>query len=242
MPAERYFVERLEEGVIEGDEYHHLTRVMRSRPGEHIEVVNGQGSLVYATLQRLEKGYATFSIEKQISETPPSPTLILAQALPRPQRLDYVIEKGTELGADAFWFFPGDYSAIKEWSGHRGQRARALTIAALKQCGRLWLPSLIWHPSLTEWSSLAQPTFFGDLHPSAPPFAHALKADSVQTASSLLFVTGPESGFSEEEREMLIARGAKGVSLHPYILRTDTASLAALTLLSHARLCQSHLI
>lgn len=237
MPAERYFIEEpLIAGKsfeLKGAEFHHLAHVMRTRKGEEVELVNGKGTLAQATVEQVGKDRATLSIQT-LHEAPEALCrIILAQAFPKPNRLDFILEKGTELGVDTFLLFPGDLSAKKDFFPHQMERARLLTISAMKQCGRLMLPAIELKPPLEKWPLLEQVLpFFGDVEPEAPLFEDS--AQAIRAASDpVLFFTGPESGFSAKEVDILRKLGAQGVKLHSNILRTDTASIAALSLLSH---------
>ncbi len=235
MPIERYFsatpfhVNQI--CALQEAEFHHLAHVMRTRKGDSVELVNGQGCLAQAHVQSIEKNRALLLVHNVIQEEPPSYSLILAQALPKPNRLDFILEKGTELGVTAFWLFPGQLSAKKEFYPHQLERAQAITIAAMKQCGRLTLPEVHVLPVLEQWSEWPSCAFFGDVQPSAPLFEAAWQSSAQKNAYA--FFTGPESGFSAQETEILKNHGVQGVKLHPYILRTETASLMALSLLSH---------
>jgi 16S rRNA (uracil1498-N3)-methyltransferase len=234
MPAERYFLDhplkvhdRLE---LKGSEFHHLAHVMRTRKGEVVEIVNGKGALARAAIQEISKEQAVLKIEHVEEESERPCGLILAQAIPKLNRLDFILEKGTELGVDDFWIFPGEESVKKEISQHQLERFHALLIAAMKQCGRLTLPKLTLQPPLEQWSFPADMSlFFGDLESGAPSFKDIWK----KQPHPVVFVTGPEAGFSKREERILRSLGAIGVKLHPHILRTDTASLMALSLLSH---------
>lgn len=235
MPAERYFIDEEisinNKKLLKGTEFHHLIHVMRTRQGEQIELVNGRGTLAQATLLDTHKEYATLSIDTVMVEPLHPSKLILAQALPKPDRLAFILEKGTELGVDEFWLFPGHQSAKKEIFSSQQERAKALTVAAMKQCGRLTLPTISFKPALEKWPSIEGKGFFGDLAPEAPLLVNALSS----TASSypIIFFTGPESGWSTKETALLKEKGVQGVKLHDHILRTDTASITALALIQH---------
>lgn len=236
MPTERYFCDaplQLHSSQnLDGAEFHHMVRVMRTHKGDTVELVNGKGVLAQATVQEIGKERAILSIDSLYQEPHHPAKLILAQALPKQNRLDFILEKGTELGVDAFWLFPGSQSAKKEIYPNQIERARAITIAAMKQCGRLTLPEVLLYPSLERWEPFQSPAFFGDVASDAPRFEDAWK--KMQPASyPLIFVTGPESGFSHEEEAVLKHLGATGIKLHTNILRTETASLMALSLMSH---------
>lgn len=235
MPTERYFLPGpLDVGAkktLLASEFHHLARVMRARVGDSVEIVNGVGVLAFATVENIAKDQATLLIEQLETTLPNKHKLILAQAFPRPNRLDFILEKGTELGVDEFWLFPGHLSQKKDFSVNQLERTRTLTIAAMKQSGRLTLPEVKIMPALEKWSCVEGSAFFGDLDEAATPLWTALKHQSL--ASSIIFFTGPESGWSLEETALLKAKGVSSVLLNKNILRTDTASMVAISLIQH---------
>jgi 16S rRNA (uracil1498-N3)-methyltransferase len=237
MPAERYFLnasfEPHDHHHLQGQEYHHLIHVMRARKGDSIELVNGQGSLAQATVQEIKKDNASVKIETVFQEAEKPECLILAQALPKSHRLDVIVEKGTELGIDTFWLFAGHFSVKKELFPHHLERIQSVTIAAMKQCGRLTLPTIVIQPPIEHWPMIKTLAFFGDLDEGAPFFDAVWKKQSLPITSPVMFITGPEGGFSDQEVQILKRRGVQGVKLHDHILRTDTASIMAVSLLSH---------
>lgn len=240
MPSERYFIDadlhHNQYQELSGSEFHHLAHVMRTKKGESVEIVNGRGTLAQARVSDLGKDKARLQIEEIYQEPTPPCRLILAQALSKQNRLDVILEKGTELGVDQFWLFPGHHSAKKECYPSQLERGHAITVAAMKQCGRLYLPSITIKPALDEideWGELTQSSaFFGDLDPAAPLFEVAWNKLN-PPSDPVIFITGPEGGFSQQEIGLLKEQGAIGVKLHANILRTETASLMALSLLSH---------
>lgn len=231
MPADRFYISStLHSGlevVLDGTEFHHLAHVMRLKENETVDLVNGQGVLAKAQIRQISKKQAHLIIDTCYQEQRPNKEKILAQAIPRINRLDLIIEKGTELGATHFWLFPGMHSERKQITDHQIERLQAMSIAAMKQCGSLFLPTIEIKPTLTAWKALSFPAYFGDLDKDAPPFLSLLNPNE-----SVLFFVGPESGFAEQEIEKLIEIGAKGVKLHENILRTETAALVALSLMS----------
>ncbi len=223
MPIDRFFYPHslaVPSILLEDEESRHLN-VMRIQPKEEIEVVNGQGELVKARLLSLSKKGAELEILSHAHFPPPQYELILAQALTKPASLEWIIEKGTELGATAFWLFPGDRSEKKNLTPQQEKRLHNLTISALKQCGRLYLPSIVLKPPLREWTKPQGALLFGSLSPEAPLLSGALK--------KVIFVVGPEKGFSSEETIMLEQTlQAQGVKLHSHTLRAETAAITAL--------------
>ncbi len=225
MPDNRFFIDApLETGkpiALEGPELHHLAHVMRIQIGEKVEVVNGKNQLAIAELLTLRKTQANLLIQSVETKEKPQKEVILAQAIPRLNRLDFIIEKGTELNATAFWLFPGEGSERKTLSPQQENRLMQVTISSMKQCGRLDLPPLLLKPPLSQWAKPTDTLFFGDPESNvsyAPP------------PTPLIFFVGPEKGFTSTEVALLQKWGAKGVRLHPNVLRVDTAAIAALAL------------
>lgn len=243
MPSERYFLENSfkihDSQELKGSEYHHLAHVMRAQKGDAIELINGKGALAQAIVEDLKKDRAILKIA-QVQQQPESPCrLILAQAIPKSNRLDLILEKGTELGVDSFWLFPGQYSVKKECFPNQLERARTVAISAMKQCGRLYLPSIEFRPPIEQWNLKESLAFFGDVDPKAPLFELIWK-EKAASSFPIVFITGPEGGLSSAEEQFLRDQGAIGVKLHENILRTETASLMAMSLLSHWLLFQNH--
>jgi 16S rRNA (uracil1498-N3)-methyltransferase len=201
---------------------------MRIKAGESVELIDGKGTLATARVKTPGKETSLLEISTSIQATP-SKELILAQALPRPNLLDWILEKGTELGATQFWLFPGELSEKKELSAHQLQRLTTLTIAAMKQSGRLFLPQIHLKPALAKWPSLPGQVFYGDTRSSAPKL-------TCNPQDPITFFIGPEKGFSSKEIDHLEQTlKAKGVKLHDNILRTETAGLVALSQISLAK-------
>lgn len=233
MPKERHYIPQdlslSQEVFLEGTEFHHLVNVMRSNLGARIELINGQGVCAQAKIVKIEKKRALLVIEALFSEEKTPDRLILAQAIPKLNRLDFIIEKGTELGMSALWLFPGDHCEKRDLSETQLERLNHLAIAAMKQCGRLYLPEILVLPPLSAWKPFPFPFYFGSLAPEAPPFIRLLQEEPSHT---LLFCVGPEGGLSAAEEKTLCGIGAIGTKLAKHILRTETAAIAAITLMA----------
>lgn len=232
MPHERFFIDQPlqsdETVTLEDAEFRHLCHVMRARVGDSVELVNGKNQLAEATLSRFGKSDADLMISSVVEETRHKPQLILAQAIPRFNRLETILEKGTELDATEFWLFPGLLSEKGDFSPNQLKRMEQITIGAMKQCGRLDLPPILLKPPLLEWKPLEGHLLFGDTAPDAPSYSPR------DRTSPTIFFIGPEKGFSPKETAFLKqVLHAQGVRLHRNILRVDTASLAALSILSY---------
>lgn len=234
MPAERFYIDTplttSEHVALTGDEFVHLVRVMRAKVGDVVEIVNGHKLLATARIESIEKHSAQLVIGQIEERQALAPSITLCIAIPRFNHLEWIAEKATELGVNALWLFPGDKSEKTSISDQQHSRLHNLMVAAMKQCGRLDLPSLEILPILSEWQYPPQGAIlYGDVSPSAP-----LLSKHLPTTSPIFFFTGPEKGFSTAET-LLLRSGyrATGVSLHPYTLRAETAPLLALGLLRH---------
>ncbi len=237
MPHNRYFVDQPFQSqvsvTLSGDEFHHLARVTRGKVGDFAELVNGRGQLAEATVSRLNKHEAELQIQRLIETPRQKAPLILAQALTRMNHLEWIIEKGTELDASAFWLFPGIHSEKESLSKTQALRLKNLAISAMKQCGRLDLPAIVMQPPLLQWVPLDGTLFYGSTSDNAP---YLWDLDLEPLPSPVTLFIGTESGFDPKETHFLESKlKAKGVRLHSNILRAETAALTALSLI------QSHL-
>jgi 16S rRNA (uracil1498-N3)-methyltransferase len=229
MPAERYFLSEDfnigEHKILKGADLNHLFKVMRGKEKDVVELVNGRGVLAKASILSIDRKQGCLEILEIKKEKPEMHKNIIVQAIPLQNRLDIILEKGTELGMSEIWFFPGDYSVKKIISEQLFRRLESITIAAMKQCGRLFLPKIVLMPPLKKWAKPQCKSFFGDVNSEAPPFDPEPQQDRC-------FFVGPESGFSEKEIAIMLSWDSVGVKLHKNILRTDTASLVALSIVS----------
>lgn len=231
MPSYRFFSENpLEKDSLiqfSDDEFKHIVKVMRLEKNDSLEIVNGKGSLATASIEKIDKTSVTCRIQSVYKELEHKPKFIIAQSLLRPASLELICEKNTELGVMELWFFPAEHSDKQDLSHNQLERFHRHMVSALKQSGRLFLPSLRYFSSIEE--VLEQKNvefFFGDLSP------HAVKiSTSLQKGLVPVFLIGPEKGFTQEEN-MLLSKCATGVTLGMYTLRAETASIAASCLLS----------
>lgn len=235
MPIDRYYSPLdLVAGTqlsLQDQEFHHLVHVTRNQCGDSIELVNGRGVLAHATIQAIKKKEAILTIDDVELKPPPQIEIVLAQAIPRMNRLDFILEKGTELGMTQLWLFPAKESERGAFTEHQLARMQTVTVSAMKQCGRFYLPSIQMMPPLAQWKALEWPAYFGDVNSAAPPFSEFF--EGMHTQKGVVFFIGPESGFTSDEEKILKGLKTQGVKLHPNILRTDTAALIALSLMSH---------
>jgi 16S rRNA (uracil1498-N3)-methyltransferase len=242
MPVNRYYLDiPLDVGTVRlpESEAHHLY-VLRTQPQEQFEITNGRGLLARAQLLHLTKKEATAQIIEIEHHTRHPYPLQLYQAYTKGNKLSYIIEKAVELGASQILFYPSDRGEPlpKDREGVL-ERLKSVAVAAIKQCGSLYLPEIAFIPPISHWTpSATQNLFYGD--PIArDSFSTALTSE-IESTSTL--VIGPESGFSPAEIAHLQQLKARGILLHHHVLRTETAGLVGLSIYYQIRMDQHHRI
>lgn len=215
--------------TLDPDRSHYLCRVLRQRRGDRVLLFNGDGNGYDAQVENADTRACEVHVGA-ITEREPLPRLRLhlAQALIKGERLDFVMQKSTELGVTDIWPLETERTEV-HIEGHRVTRREThwqrIVESAAEQCGRLRLPAL--HAPMSLPALLAQPPasqmFLLD------PGAQALIG--APTLSDTLLLVGPEGGFSDAERTAAQTSGAVPMGLGRLILRADTAPLAALAVL-----------
>lgn len=223
----------------------HLTRVLRLGLGARLVLFNGDGHDFEVELCAVEKRSAQAEIIAMREVNSESPLrLVLAQAVARGEKMDFVLQKGTELGAAGFVPLITERTEVR-LDAERGEKRRAhwqgVIAAACEQSGRARLPRLAAVSTLSDWlaargtqgdeqgadnatQDLTPPLFYLD-----PDAALSLRELPAQArCNTVCFVIGPEGGLGERDLAQLQAAGAQGVRLGPRVLRTETAGLAVL--------------
>ncbi len=220
MPENRYYIPRsLQHGdtiTVKNDEFHYLRNVMRKRIGDSVELINGMGILAVATVEKMldkEAHLLVVEAEKKDSEVI---ELNLLLAILKPSHLEYAIEKGCEVGVSSFTLFGAKHSEKKALSDQYMKRLETIILSSTRQCGRLYMPTLHVVNKMEE--GLKGLILFGDLEAKSP-------IQDIPLTSPVTLVIGPEAGFTKEEREILLAKGAKGVRLSKNTLRAETAAV-----------------
>ena len=223
------------EVVLSGDRRHYLLHVLRLGEGAALEVFDGTGRAFDARVASIEPHQVRLALGPARSAPPRRPVSVL-QGLPKGDKLEWVLQKGTELGAAAFYPVATARSVVKLEPRRAQERtARWAKIAeeAARQCRRADVPLVSPpRPLLEAAHALAPGTalLVLDEEESALPLSEAFRACAPSTPVAL--VVGPEGGLAREEVTSLVALGARPVSLGTRILRTETAALAALAVMA----------
>ena len=210
---------------------HHLAHVLRCSVGDSLILFNGERGEYEAKITSIKKQAVAVQIKSFRTVNKESPVKIhLGQSLSRGEKMDFAIQKAVELGITEITPLLTDFCAIK-CSKEQGEKKLAhwqkIIVSACEQCGRDQLPIL--HPimPLDEWIQHQSAELKFVLHPTAE---HHLKV-STPPPSSIALLIGAEGGLSDNEVELAKKYHFLSIQLGPRILRTETATLSALTLL-----------
>ncbi len=220
---------------IDGPDAHHLRVVLRSKPGDWIDVLDGRGKAYRARVVELEQGRVYIALESALPEPPGGiPEIILAQGYLKDKKMDDLVRPLTELGI-ARWVPVMARRSIPAPDDKRLQsryaRWQKISLEAVKQCGRRRPMTIDPPTSLVEalkkagscdvklvfWEGLSE----SDNAPLSP----------VAEPKSVFALVGPEGGFDQDEVELALQAGFVAKSMGPRILRAETAALAAAVLL-----------
>jgi 16S rRNA (uracil1498-N3)-methyltransferase len=236
MSSSRYYIESFHKGENEltGSEAHHLTTVMRARPGISVEVFDGKGSLGNAVVVNISKRSVLLNVTGVITEKPRrNGRVILAVSPPKGNRWDWLASKATEIGVD--YIAPVLYERSVRQGNTKSfvEKTAAVCIAAAKQCGRLYVPKIIKPLGLNQFLTGLCNGF------ALRAVVMSLSRDTIsidrinpdwQKENILIFV-GPEGGFTEEEeiltKSHFQANCFYSARMTKTVLRTETAALSA---------------
>lgn len=213
---------------LSGERAHYLRTVLRLRVGDELLVFDGSGGQYHARVAAFGRDAAHLDVGRFDERDVESPLCIdLGLGISRGERMDLAIQKAVELGVSSIVPLSMARSVVRlddERRASRTQHWRGIVESACEQCGRTQIPELAEPQPFARWLSgaagrriLLDPTAAIVLQQLEPP------------TGSVTLLSGPEGGFSSEEREHALAAGFIAVRLGPRILRAETAVLAALT-------------
>jgi 16S rRNA (uracil1498-N3)-methyltransferase len=218
--------------TLAGGAARHLTRVLRLRVGEALILFNGSGGEYAASIEQSQGGRVVVAIGEQRAIERESPlALTLAQGVSRGERMDLVVQKATELGVSGLVPVLTERSVVRltaQQADRRLNHWRAIAVAACEQSGRNRLPAIAAAVPLKDFLRSATD---GVTRLLLSPGASATLADVPRPVTAVTVLIGPEGGLAQAEQEAAVAAGFKPLRLGPRVLRTETAAIAALTLL-----------
>ncbi|MFD2369730.1 16S rRNA (uracil(1498)-N(3))-methyltransferase [Brevibacillus sp. GCM10020057] len=227
-----------QEVTIVGDDVHHIVNVMRAREGEEIFVSDGAGRSAVARLVYLSAKEVRATVVEMLAEQRELPIRVtIGQGLPKGDKMEWILQKGTELGAYSFFPFSSERTIVKldaKKEAKKLERWRKIVKEAAEQSHRSVLPQLLppvsFREALEAGEQYTRRAIAYEKEGGAS--LHHVLSD-MQADDSLLVLIGPEGGFSPEEVAQAEAKGFLSVSLGPRILRTETASQYVLSCASY---------
>jgi 16S rRNA (uracil1498-N3)-methyltransferase len=215
---------------IAGEPLHHLRTVLRLGPGTEVLLLDGRGGCCRARLQSVGREQAVAVAIARWNEAEAACPLRLMQALPKGDKFDLVLQKGTELGVTIFQPVLSGRAVPRPETGRTARWERIVREAA-RQSRRPCLPQLAPLQPLDEaLAAVGEPLRLVLWEQGAVPLREALPA---HPPTGVAVLVGPEGGFGEAEVKAVTAAGFAPVHLGPRILRTETAGLAAAAVLQY---------
>ncbi|MEK4305225.1 MULTISPECIES: 16S rRNA (uracil(1498)-N(3))-methyltransferase [Oceanobacillus] len=245
---QRYFIskEQVEDQTIKitGEDVHHIARVMRNKPGDEIICNTDDGKSALCKIEEIHETEVQAVIESWLDESVELPVEVsIAQGIPKGDKFEWILQKGTELGAAKFIPFAADRSVAKwdEQKFHKkAKRFGKIIKEASEQSHRNQIPELLqvmqlktlikesetYHVKLFAYEEEAKGA-------AGNTSAFASVLDNLSDHDRILLVIGPEGGISAEEAASLKGAGFQPIRLGKRILRTETAALYALASISY---------
>ena len=220
-------------------------QVLRCQPGDALTLFDGRGGEYGCTVLRMGRSDVEVQVGAHTAVEREAPRrVVLAVGMPANERMDWLVEKATELGATGFQPLATARTVLR-LKGERADKKiahwQAVAVAACEQCGRNRVPAVAPVADLSAWLAALPPPTESDgprlllsLHAQAVPLAQAVAdaADAAGHGATVTVLSGPEGGLAPEEEAAALAAGFQAVRLGAPVLRAETAPLAVLARLA----------
>ena len=210
------------------EQAHYLRQVMRLQAGSDITLFNGRGGEYQGRIEQLAKAYASCRLVAFTDVNREMDCRIrIVQAACRSEKIETVLQKGTELGAAGFDIVVSERSALRLAGSKlekRLERWRKIIVEAAEQSGRTALPELSWHDSI---ATLPATGLCLALHPEGAE-SWEIQRERIRQAGEINLAIGPEGGWGPKDLEQLEQNGFHSLTFGPRIMRTETAGPALL--------------
>lgn len=227
------------EMVIGGEDAHHMMRVLRFKVGELIIVVDCNRKIAEVRITGFGEQSVKLELLRFIEADTEAPVeVILAQCLPKSDKMDFIVQKAVELGISSIYPVISENCIVKYDAAKkvlRQQKWQKIACEAAKQCGRTIVPSVEPIAGLQEVLSGLDPTVESFLCYEGQAEKSIKELLENSTAKRFFILIGPEGGFSPIEVTMCRGCGLKTVTMGSRILRTETAALAAVSLVMYQK-------
>lgn len=215
--------------TLDNEQANYLGRALRLRAGDSLTVFSAESGDFAASIETIAKSSATITVGDSIGAVTESPLKVhLVQGVSRGDRMDFVVQKATELGVKRISPVLTEYGVVK-LGGERAKKRRdhwqKVAISACEQSGRVRPPLVDIPVPLKTW--FAEKTGESDVDLVLKPGATTAMASLAAPATKVCLLIGPEGGFSDSEYDDAEFSGFLPVAVGPRILRTETAAIAA---------------
>ena len=217
---------------LEESASHHLSKVLRMQAGRELVLFNGSGGECAATIHEVSKKYVSVLIAEHTADNRESPLhLELAIGISRGERFEWVLQKATELGVTKITPLITERTEVKV-TGDRQEkmhdRWQQILVSACEQCQRNLLPILSAPVQISDWLPQVNSDLRFVLH-----HRDSKSLPAEQKPKSVTLLIGPEGGLSESEIALAQAKQFNALTLGPRVLRTETAPVAAISLVQY---------
>lgn len=239
MARRRFFVDLIQNGKAElfGEDAHHLARVLRAQVQQQFELSDNQ-AVYLAEVRDVRQDRVAFAILEELLPRPEPVGLTLCVALIKFDRFEWIVEKGTELGVGRFVPVAAGRSekGLEQAARKRLERWRRIAREASGQSHRDRLPEILAPAAFDDALARAGTLrfFLDESGHGRPILDHVPPLERRLSSDSIVLLSGPEGGWTDEERAGAVAAGWLPVTLGPRILRAETAALAAVSVLGLA--------
>ncbi|MCK4628021.1 MAG: 16S rRNA (uracil(1498)-N(3))-methyltransferase [Sedimentisphaerales bacterium] len=236
MKRYRFFCRPINTPLMElsGTEAHHLAKVLRLDVGGEVEVFDGAGTLAHATITEIHREKVSLTVDSvQQTSQPDRGQIVIAASIAKGERFDWLIGKCTELGVDRIMPVLYERTVKQSRNPRTIERWENLTIAAAKQCRRLFLPRIDPPRPLSDVLQNIKSDYpqghilLGSLNAQNP----SLIRQKFGLSDVIAFI-GPEGGLTDNEKNLLEKNNAQPVRLTDTTLRIETAAITFAAILT----------
>ena len=243
MTSHRFYIKEKFRGsnriFLKGTEHHHLSKVARIKPGERIWLFDDTGKQYAARVELIEQEKTHLQIIEMEEKRVPKIRITLAQVVLKTKKMDLVIQKATELGAHVIVPIISDRTVVKieDKQDKKIERWKRIMVEAAKQCGRSSVPAIQPPVDLDAFitgGGKSKKLFLcergGKFLRDILMYSHTEK---MKIPESIILLVGPEGGWTESEKQNIMENSYEAVSLGSLMLRSETAAIVSLAMVSH---------
>jgi 16S rRNA (uracil1498-N3)-methyltransferase len=219
--------------TVKGDDLRHIRTVLRKQPGDLLTLLDGRGKEYIVRIVTMERTEIDTEIVEQRKRELPTVRVTLGQGLPKSDKMDFIVQKATELGVSSLAPLITERTIVKvKDEEKRVARWQKIAHEAAMQSDRPDLPRIEPIMSFRDMMTLepgTSPLLLFPWEEGTVPIKQVLR--QTPNARNIIVLIGPEGGFSQAEADLAKQRGFQHVSLGPNILRTETAAVAVLSMI-----------